>query len=87
MIVRSDPAWVLTQIENPERAVAGDAIPWPEVAAIVQRTWPPADPRRARPTRTAVGVLFRNFFSLSMVMSIINMVSIFRYLPERQIGW
>ncbi len=43
MIVRSDPAWVLTQIENPERAAAGHAIPWPEVAAIVQRTWTPAD--------------------------------------------
>ena len=43
MIARSDPAWVLTQIENPERASAGDAIPWPEVAAIVQRTWTPAD--------------------------------------------
>jgi hypothetical protein len=43
MIARSDPAWLLAQIENPERAVAGDAIPWPEVAAIIQRTWTPAD--------------------------------------------
>ena len=43
MIARSDPAWVLAQIENPERATAGDTIPWPEVAAIVQRTWTSAD--------------------------------------------
>jgi hypothetical protein len=43
MITRSDAAWVLAQIENPERAAAGDAIPWPEVVAIVQRTWTPAD--------------------------------------------
>ncbi len=43
LIVRADPSWLLTQIENPERAVAGDPIPWTEVAALVQRTWTPAD--------------------------------------------
>jgi len=43
MIARSDPAWVLTQIENRERVAAGDEIPWAEVAAIVQQTWTPAD--------------------------------------------
>jgi hypothetical protein len=42
-IARADPAWVLAQIDSPERGFAGDAIPWPEVAAIVQRTWTPAD--------------------------------------------
>ena len=62
-ITRSDPAWLLAQIENPERAVAGDPIPWPEVAAIVQRTWTPAD------LDAAVGVIegFPKLLRMSLV--------------------
>jgi hypothetical protein len=42
-IACSDTQSVLAEIENPQRAVAGDLIPWSEVAAAVQRTWTPAD--------------------------------------------
>ena len=58
-IACADPAWVLAEIENPEGAVAGDLIPWSEVAAIVQRTWTPADLDAAVGTMTGFPALLR----------------------------
>jgi hypothetical protein len=59
LIARCDPASVLAEIENPERAIAGDLIPWADVAAIVQRTWTPADLDAAAGTMAGFPVLLR----------------------------
>ncbi|MEA2239959.1 MAG: hypothetical protein QOC81_4683 [Thermoanaerobaculia bacterium] len=58
-ITRSHTAWVLAEIENPERVVAGGLIPWSEVAAIVQRTWTPADLDAAAGTTAGFPALLR----------------------------